>query len=199
MVAKRTAKRGKSAEKKTVGKKKVAAKKESVVKKSAAGKKVPKKATKKSAKKTVKKVAPKKSASSRGRTGKLPAKDLRKFKKMLLALRERIEGEIKFLSKDNINCSPQEASGDLSSYGIHMADHGTDNFDREFALSLVGNEQDVVFEIDAALRRIENGTYGICELSGVPIEMARLEVLPYARYSVKAQAEMECDRKRGFQ
>ena len=79
---------------------------------------------------------------------------------------------------------------------MHMADQGTDNFDREFALSLVSNEQEVLYEIDEALHRIEAKTYGICEMTGQAIEPERLKVLPYARYSREAQEEMERNRKR---
>ena len=74
--------------------------------------------------------------------------------------------EIAFLAGDNLNRSQRESSGDLSSYSFHMADQGTDNFDREFALNLVSSEQDVLYEIDDALRRIDMGTYGVCEGCG---------------------------------
>lgn len=123
-------------------------------------------------------------------------KDLEFFRKLLLNLRDRIVDEISFLAGENLNHSQREASGDLSNYGMHMADQGTDNFDREFALSLVSNEQEVLYEIDDAIHRVDNGTYGICELTGMPIEVERLKVLPYARYSREAQEQMEKNRKR---
>jgi len=123
-------------------------------------------------------------------------KDLEFFRKLLLNLRDRIVDEISFLAGENLNHSQREASGDLSNYGMHMADQGTDNFDREFALSLVSNEQEVLYEIDDALHRVDNGTYGVCELTGQPIEVERLKVLPYARYSREAQEQMEKNRKR---
>ena len=123
-------------------------------------------------------------------------KDLEFFRKLLLNLRDRIVDEISFLAGENLNHSQREASGDLSNYGMHMADQGTDNFDREFALSLVSNEQEVLYEIDDALHRIDNNAYGICEQTGNAIEVERLKVLPYARYCREAQEQMEKNRKR---
>jgi DnaK suppressor protein len=124
------------------------------------------------------------------------AKEIKEYKQLLLNLRDRVVDEINFLAGDNLNRSQRESSGDLSSYSFHMADQGTDNFDREFALNLVSSEQDALYEIDEALRRIDNHTYGMCELSGEPIEKERLKVLPFARYSVRAQSEMERGKTR---
>lgn len=130
------------------------------------------------------------------KTKRLTAKDLAQFKDMLLKLRDRVIDEISFLSRDNLNRSQRESAGDLSSYSFHMADQGTDNFDREFAANLLSSEQDVLYEIDEALRRIEAGTYGICEATNQPIEYERLKVLPFARYCVAAQTEMERGKPR---
>ncbi|MCX7818929.1 MAG: TraR/DksA C4-type zinc finger protein [Kiritimatiellae bacterium] len=126
----------------------------------------------------------------------LSRKDLEMFRQMLLNLRDRIVDGISFLAGDNLNKSQRDASGDLSNHAVHMADQGTDNFDREFALSLVSNEQEILYEIDEALHRIDAGTYGICELTGRPIEIERLKVLPYARYCREAQEQLERNRKR---
>jgi DnaK suppressor protein len=81
----------------------------------------------------------------------------------------------------------------LSGYSLHMADSGTDNFDRDFALSLLSSDQDAVYEIEEALKRIEKNTYGICELSGKPIPKSRLEAIPWTRFTVQAQAQLERD------
>lgn len=126
----------------------------------------------------------------------LTAKDLAFYRDLLLKLRDRIIDEISFLSNDNLNRSQKDSSGDLSSHSFHMADQGTDNFDREFAASLLSSEQDVLYEIDEAIRRVDAGTYGVCEASGEPIERERLKVLPFARYSVAAQAEIERGKPR---
>lgn len=127
---------------------------------------------------------------------RLPEKELKVYRDMLLKLRDRIVDEISFLANDSLNRSQKDSSGDLSSYSFHMADQGTDNFDREFAANLLSSEQDVLYEIDEALRRIEMGTYGICEVSGKPIEKERLKVLPFARYSVAVQSEKERGKPR---
>ena len=72
-----------------------------------------------------------------------------------------------------------------------MADAGTDTFDRDFALSLVSNEQEALSEVEAAIKRVHAGTYGICELTGKPISRDRLLAVPFTRYSAEAQKELE--------
>ncbi len=84
-----------------------------------------------------------------------------------------------------------ESAQELAGYSLHMADSGTDNFDRDFALSLLSSDQDAVYEIEEALKRIERKTYGICELTGKPIPKARLEAIPWTRFTVEAQAQLE--------
>ncbi|MCX7868703.1 MAG: TraR/DksA C4-type zinc finger protein [Terrimicrobiaceae bacterium] len=80
---------------------------------------------------------------------------------------------------------------EANAFGMHQADAGSDAYDRDFALNLLSKEQDSLYEIDEALKRIELGTYGICEMSGKPIPHARLEALPFTRYTVECQAELE--------
>jgi RNA polymerase-binding protein DksA len=116
---------------------------------------------------------------------KLTAKEAREFKDVLLTLRERVSGEYSTLSRDNLEANQRDPS---------LSDQGTDTFDREMELNMMGSEQEVIFEIDAALRRIEKGTYGICELTGQPINIERLQALPYVRYTVRAQSELEKGR-----
>jgi RNA polymerase-binding protein DksA len=118
---------------------------------------------------------------------KLTAKEVREFKDVLLTLRERVSGEYSALSRDNLEANQRDPS---------LSDQGTDTFDREMELNMMGSEQEVIFEIDAALRRIEKGTYGICELTGQPINFERLQALPYVRYTVRAQSELEKGRAR---
>jgi RNA polymerase-binding protein DksA len=132
--------------------------------------------------------APRKSTLSR--------KELEDFRKRLLTMRDSIVDEISVLAGENLNKNPREASGDLSNYGMHMADQGTDNFDREFALNLVSNEQNVLYEIDEAIQRIETNTFGMCEQTGLPIETERLKAMPYTRLSLVAQEELERKNKR---
>lgn len=109
-------------------------------------------------------------------------KELREQLNRLLLLRERISGEILSISRDSLSPTESDPS---------MSDRGTDTFDREFALKQLSSEQDVLFEIDAAIRRLENGTYGICEISGEPINIERLKALPYVRYTIATQSELE--------
>lgn len=104
------------------------------------------------------------------------------FKEKLEILRERVSGEYSTLSRDNIAANQRDPS---------LSDQGSDTFDREMELNMMGSEQSVIFEIDGALRRIEKGEFGICELTGDPINIERLEALPYVRYTVKAQSELE--------
>ena len=118
-------------------------------------------------------------------------KEIEFFRQLLLNTRDRMVDEISFLVGDNLNRSARDAAGDLSHYSIHMADQGTDNFDREFALNLASSDQDLLYEIDEALIRIENKTYGMCEMTGQPIEKERLKIIPQTRYCVAAQSEME--------
>jgi RNA polymerase-binding transcription factor DksA len=93
------------------------------------------------------------------------------------------------VAKDNLR-SRAEGS-EASAFGMHQADAGSDAYDRDFALSLLSQEQDALYEIEEALKRIELGTYGVCEMSGKPIAHARLEALPFARLTVECQAQLE--------
>lgn len=127
---------------------------------------------------------------------KLPAAVIKEYKQLLNRLRDRVVDEISFLAGDNLNRSQRESSGDLSSYSFHMADQGTDNFDREFALNLVSSEQDVLYEIDDALRRIDQGVYGMCETCGCAIEKARLSALPFAKMCIKCKSQAEKGKTR---
>ena len=106
-----------------------------------------------------------------------------KYYARLIELREQLLNQMNGLAKD----SAQEMAG----YSLHMADSGTDNFDRDFALSLLSSDQDAVYEIEEALKRIEKTTYGVCELTGKPIPRARLEAIPWTRFTVDAQAQLE--------
>lgn len=85
------------------------------------------------------------------------------------------------------------AKEEQNAFSLHMADAGTDEFDRDFALSLMSSEQNALYEIEQALTRIRNGTYGVCELTGEQIESERLQALPWARFSARAQRELEAN------
>lgn len=106
-----------------------------------------------------------------------------KFYRVLLELREKLMNQMSGLAK--------ESTEQINNYSLHMADSGTDNFDRDFALSLLSSDQDAIYEIDEALKRIQKGTYGVCELTGHPIPKARLEAIPWTRFTVEAQSQLE--------
>lgn len=120
----------------------------------------------------------------------IPAKFSRYYK-LLVELREHVISGLDIHTRDTLKRSSKEDSGDLSAYSQHMADAGTDTFDRDFALSLVSSEQDALYEIEDAIRRIKKGTYGICEITGKPIKKERLLAVPFAKFSVEGQAEYE--------
>jgi RNA polymerase-binding transcription factor DksA len=103
----------------------------------------------------------------------------------LLELRERLLQQMSGLAK--------ESAEEMAGYSLHMADSGTDNFDRDFALSLLSSDQDAIYEIEEALKRIEKNTYGICELTGKTIPKVRLDAIPWTRFTVEAQAQLERD------
>jgi RNA polymerase-binding transcription factor DksA len=121
----------------------------------------------------------------------VPAK-FRKYYDMLMQLREEVSSELNMHSNDTLKRSQKEDTGDIS---ISM-DAGTDNFDRDFALSLLSSEQEALKEIDAAIKRIHNGTYGICEVTGEPIAAARLEAVPFTRFSLEGQRQHEATSRR---
>jgi len=86
-----------------------------------------------------------------------------------------------------------DSAQEVSSFGMHMADTGTDHFNRDFALSLLSADQDALYEVEQALKRIQKGTYGLCEMTGKPIPKTRLEAIPWTRFTVEAQAQLEKD------
>lgn len=113
----------------------------------------------------------------------------RKQKARLLMLRDEMLDSMIGVAKDNLR-SRAEGS-EASAFGMHQADAGSDAYDRDFALSLLSQEQDALYEIDEAIKRIDNGTYGVCEMSGKNIPHARLEAIPFARFTVECQSELE--------
>lgn len=121
---------------------------------------------------------------------KVPKKWL-KYYQALVELRDHVNEELQLHASETLKRSSREDSGDLSGYGQHQADAGTDTFDRDLALSMVSSEQDALYEIEQAIKRILNGSYGICEITEKPINKARLAAVPFTRYSVEGQAQWE--------
>lgn len=123
-------------------------------------------------------------------------KKWKKYYKLLVQLRAHLSEEITLHTSETLKHASRDDSGDLSSYGSHQADAGTDTFDRDFALSLVSSEQEALNEIEEAILRIKDGSYGACEVTGKPIPAARLTAVPFTRYSVEGQAEYEKNLRR---
>ena len=135
--------------------------------------------------------APKTVAKKSASKTRVPAKkprikaEWKKYYEILLDLRGRLTHQMDDLKKDSAE--------EMTSYSMHMADSGTDNFDRDNALSLLSSDQDAVYEIDEALKRIEKNSFGVCELTGKNIPKTRLNAVPWARYTVESQARLEKD------
>ncbi len=118
-------------------------------------------------------------------------KELDEFKKVILKRKDQLIEGIQTISENTLKTSQKDAAGDISGYSYHMADQATDTFDREFSLGLASNEREMVHELDEALNRMDEGTYGICESCKTPIAKARLKAVPYARMCVKCQQAKE--------
>lgn len=115
---------------------------------------------------------------------------LKQFRQLLLQHRAKCAGEIKSIAKETSK-SPREASGDLSSYTIHMADMSADAYDRELAMNIAEGSQEVLYQIDEAIKRIEDGTFGVCQTCQKPIGIGRLKVVPHASMCIECQRDKE--------
>ena len=116
---------------------------------------------------------------------RLSPEQLAEFRQKLLDKRHDLIGDVDNLTNEALRRSRQEAAGDLSSMPIHMADIGSDNWEQEFTLGLITNERTLLKEIDEALERIDNGTYGICLATHRPINVTRLRAKPWAKYCIE--------------
>ncbi len=130
-------------------------------------------------------------SQSRTRKNGLTKNDIDILKQTLLKKRREILRNVNEFEDEALKKSRLDASGDLSSMPIHMADLGTDNYEQEFALDLMDSERKLLNEIDNALQRIEEGTYGVCEGTGKPIRKARLKAQPWARYCIEYAQKLE--------
>jgi RNA polymerase-binding protein DksA len=122
---------------------------------------------------------------------KFDKKTLLEFKKLVIKRKEEIIDEIKHISEDTLKKSQKDASGDISGYTYHMADVATDNYDREFSLGIASSERQFLYELDDAMKRIEDGTFGLCEDCKSLISKSRLKAIPHARLCVKCQEKRE--------
>ncbi len=122
---------------------------------------------------------------------KFKKQELLDFKKLILKRKDEILEVIKHISEDTLKKSQKEASGDISGYAYHMADVATDTYDREFSLGLASNERQFLYELDDAMKKIDDGAFGICENCKSLISKGRLKAVPYARLCVKCQQDKE--------
>lgn len=122
---------------------------------------------------------------------KFKKSDLKDFKKIVLKKKEELLNDLKHISEDTLRKSQKEASGDISGYAFHMADVATDNYDREFSLGLASGERKSLYELDDALKRIEEGTFGVCDDCKSFITKIRLKAVPSARLCIKCQQKKE--------
>ncbi|CAN5487116.1 hypothetical protein BH23VER1_BH23VER1_26750 [soil metagenome] len=119
----------------------------------------------------------------------------KKQQQKLLELRDSLVDQMAGVTRETLR---NHAEGsDSSAFGMHQADAGSDAYDRDFALNLLSKEQDALYEIEEALKRVKEGRYGICEASGKPIGQPRLEAIPFARFTVECQAQIERDQVAG--
>ena len=120
----------------------------------------------------------------------LTAKEIEHYHQQLLTLRRELLGDMDQIRSKTLG-NNAGSSGELSSMPVHMADVGTDNYEQEFTLDLIDSERKILSEIDLALSKVANGTYGICEIAGENIGKARLDAKPYARYCIDCATKIE--------
>ncbi len=120
---------------------------------------------------------------------------LKQFRQLLITERAKLVGEIKSIAQETSK-SPRDASGDLSAYTVHMADMAADTYEREVSMNIVSNEQEILYQIDDALKRIDDGSYGVCQQCNQPITMSRLKAVPYASMCIACQRVKEQKNKR---
>ncbi len=124
----------------------------------------------------------------------LPAAFLKRQRQRLVELRDAYLNSAEGVAQESLRGGE---GGDSSAFGMHQADAGSDAYDRDFALSLLAKEQDAIYEINEALKRIDSGMYGICEMSGETISEERLEALPFTRFTVVCQGRLESEQRSG--
>ena len=116
----------------------------------------------------------------------LTKEQIKQFRQLLITERVRLAAEIKSIAHDT-SISPREASGDLSGYTVHMADMAADTYERELSMNIVSSEQETLYQIDDALKRLDDGSYGLCQQCSQPITMSRLKAVPYASLCINCQ------------
>jgi DnaK suppressor protein len=121
-------------------------------------------------------------------------RELERYEKLLLKKRAELVEEMGLIKETSMKNTSRESSGDLSSFSYHMADQGTDAEEREKAFLLASQSGRVLLQINDALRRIKDKTYGVCEICGEPINPKRLEIVPHARMCIACKEKEEQGR-----
>ena len=120
---------------------------------------------------------------------------VKQLRQLLITERAKLAEEIKSIAREAAT-SPRDASGDLSAYTVHMADMAADTFDRELSMNIASSEQEILYQIDDALKRLDDGSYGVCQQCNQPIAMSRLKAVPYASLCIACQRSKEQKNKR---
>ena len=123
-------------------------------------------------------------------------KELDIYKDKLLNLKDDIKNQIRDTSEETLMKSPKDSAGDISAHTLHLADVATDNYERDFNLGLVSEERKMLFEVDEALKRVEDKSYGICQMCNKPVSKSRLKAILYARHCKKCQEKLEKENRR---
>lgn len=122
--------------------------------------------------------------------GMMTKQQLKQFREALLQERAKFAGEIRAIAKE-ASKNPRDASGDLSAYTTHMADMSSDAYERELSANIASSEQEVLYQIDEALKRVDEGAYGTCQECSKPISLSRLRAVPYTSQCIACQRTTE--------
>ena len=125
----------------------------------------------------------------------LTKEQIKQYRQLLITERVKLADEIKSIAKD-ASTSPRDASGDLSAYTVHMADMAADTYERELSMNIASSEQQILYQIDEALKRLDDGSFGVCQQCNQPISVSRLKAVPYASLCIECQRAKEQQRKR---
>jgi RNA polymerase-binding protein DksA len=123
------------------------------------------------------------------------SEQIKKFREKLLSERNRVLEEMGEMQSSNLKQSISDQSGEVSRYSYHLGDTASLAYGREFSMGLTERQQKYLEQIDDALQRIDDGTYGICKVTGEPIPVERLEEVPVAKYSVKGKEILDRQRR----
>ncbi len=127
-------------------------------------------------------------------TPKFTKEQIKRFRQLLITERVKLVEEIRSIARD-ASISPREASGDLSAYTVHMADMASDTYERELSMNIASSEQRILYQIDDALKRLDEGSFGVCEECSRTITMSRLKAVSYASMCINCQRSEEQKHK----